>query len=91
MAISIERAEARMLEFTLGDSTDVHRIPLAAYLPYTFVKRMKSMSMGDLAFAIIDEFCPELSDDPSLDLATIKAIHDAWDEASRKDGADSGK
>ena len=91
MAISIERAEARMLEFTLGDSPEVHRIPLASYLPYPFVKRMKSMSMSDLAFAIIDEFCPELAEDPSVDLNTIKAIHDAWDKASREDGADAGK
>ncbi|MBO7685586.1 MAG: hypothetical protein J6V72_04340, partial [Kiritimatiellae bacterium] len=70
MAISIERAETRIFEFTLGDSPDIHRIPLAAFLPYTFVKRMKSMSLSDLAFALIDEFCPELAEDASLDLMT---------------------
>ena len=91
MAISIERAEARMLEFTLGDSPDVHRIPLASCLPYPFIKRMRSMSAGDLAFAIIDEFCPELAEDMALDLNTVKAIYDAWDKASREDGADAGK
>ena len=69
----------------------VYRIPLAACLPYTFVKRMKSMSLSDLAFALIDEFCPELAEDASLDLMTVKAIEDAGDKASREDGADSGK
>lgn len=91
MAVSIERAESRMFEFTLDGSPDVHRIPLAAYLPYPFVKRMKSMKLSDLAFALIDEFCPELSEDASLDLTTVRAIEDAWDKASREDGADSGK
>lgn len=91
MAISIERAETRIFEFTLGDSPDIHRIPLAACLPYSFVKRMKSMTLSDLAFALIDEFCPELAEDASLDLMTVKAIEDAWDKASREDGADSGK
>ena len=91
MAISIERAEARKLEFTLGDSPDVHSIPLASYLPYKFVKRMKSMSRGDLAFAIIDEFCPELEQDGGLTLETVRAIFKAWNEASRADGADLGE
>ena len=92
MAISIERAEARMFEFTIGDSPEVHRMPLAAYMPYGFVMRtMGGKASSRFAFEMLREFCPELEDDPDLNLETVTAIFDAWNDASRRDGADAGK
>ena len=92
MAISIERAQVRNFEFTLGDSPEVHSMPLAAYFPCKFVReKMVGKSGKQLIFAMLDEFCPELADDESLDLQTVGAIYEAWNEACAKDGLDAGK
>lgn len=90
-ATAIGCAESRVFEFTLGDSPDVHSIPIAAYLPFGFVKRV--LPLGNTAFGIelIHEFCPELEDDPSVNLETVKAILDAWNSASDADGASAGE
>lgn len=92
MAISIERAQARLFEFTIGGGEAVHSIPLAAYLPYGFMRKLMEEKSGErFAFALLDEFCPELNDDESLTLGTVQAIFDAWNEASKADGADAGE
>jgi hypothetical protein len=92
MTVQIQRVEAKMFEFALGDEKEVHRIPLAAYLPCDFVDRARNGETDDrFAFAMLHEFCPELDGDQNLNLATVKAIFDGWNEASRKDGADLGK
>lgn len=92
MAVAIEACEPRLFEFTIGGGEAVHSIPLAAYLPYGFMRKLLEEKDGErFAFALLDEFCPELNDDESLSLGTVQAIFDAWNEASKADGADAGE
>ena len=86
MAVAIETCEPRLFEFTIGGGETVHSIPLAAYLPYGFMRRLLEEKDGERF-----EFCPELNDDESLSLGTVQAIFDAWNEASKADGADAGE
>lgn len=91
-AMMIEREEARNFEFTIEGSKKVHRIPLAAYLPFQFVKRMFTDDKDEsFAIALLDEFCPELENDGKLTLGTIMAVYEAWQSASAEDGASPGE
>ncbi|MBQ9002188.1 MAG: hypothetical protein IJ087_10075 [Eggerthellaceae bacterium] len=91
-AVMIEREEAQLFEFTIEGSKKVHRIPLAAYLPYPFMHRMLTVD-GDKSFAmeLLHEYCPELEEDEKLTFGTIMSIYEAWEKASKEDGATSGE
>ena len=92
MAVMIAREEAKLFEFTIEGSKKVHRIPLAAYLPYQFMRRMLTED-GDKSFALalLHEYCPELEEDGKLTFGTVMAVYEAWQEASREDGVDVGE
>ena len=91
-AVVIERDESREFEFTIGNSKAGHSIPLAAYLPYPFMRRVMTVD-GDKSFALelLHEFCPELENDADLTFATIMAIYAEWEKASKEDGATLGE
>jgi len=91
-AVVIEREETRYFEFTLEGSKAVHKIPLAAYLPYTFMRRMLTVD-GDKSFALelLHEFCPELERDGKLSFGTAETIYKLWENASKEDGANPGE
>ena len=92
MAVTIAREEARQFEFTIEGSRKVHRIPLAAYLPYPFMRRMLTVdSDQSFALALLHEFCPELEADDKVTIGTVMAMYQAWQEASKQDGADVGE
>lgn len=92
MAVVIERDSVQYFEFTIGKAKTVHKIPLAACLPYPFMRRVMTVD-GDKSFALelLHEFCPELEKDEKLSFATIMAIYNAWNEASANDGISSGE
>ena len=92
MAVMIAREDAKLFEFTIEGSRKVHRIPLAAYLPYQFMRRMLTED-GDKSFALalLHEYCPELEEDGKLTFGTVMAVYEAWQEASKEDGAGVGE
>ena len=91
-AVVFERGEARYFEFKIEGSKQVHRIPLAAYLPYQFMRRMMTVDEDkSFAFELLHEFCPELERDGKLSFTTIMDIYKAWEDASKEDGASSGE
>ena len=91
-AVIIPRDEQRMFEFKLEGSKKVYRIPLAAYLPYPFMRKMLTVdSDQSFALALLHEFCPELENDESVSFGTVNAIFEAWQEASRNDGVEAGE
>lgn len=91
-ALVIERDETQYFEFKIEGSKAVHRIPLAAYLPYPFMRRLVTVD-SDKSFALelLHEFCPELERDDKLPFGTIMAVYRAWEEASKADGASPGE
>ncbi len=92
MAVVIAKEEIRNFEFTIEGAKKVHRIPLAAYLPYPFMRRMLTVdSDQSFAMALIHEFCPELEDDQKITFGTISDIYAAWQDASSKDGLSVGE
>ena len=92
MAVMIAREEAKLFEFTIEGSKKVHRIPLASFLPYQFMRRMLTED-GDKSFALalLHEYCPELEEDGKLTFGTVMAVYEAWQEASKEDGAGVGE
>ena len=92
MTVTIARDEVRCFEFKIEGSKKLHRIPLAAYLPYPFMRRMLTDEKDEsFAIALINEYCPELAEDEKVTFGTIIAIFEAWQEASKKDGATLGE
>ena len=91
-AVVIERDETQYFEFKIEGTKTVHKIPLAAYLPYPFMRRLVTVD-SDKSFAIelLHEFCPELERDSKMPFSTIMAVYRAWEEASKEDGADPGE
>lgn len=89
MARSFAVDSPKFFEFTLDGSDEVHKIPLASSMPYRFVHEARK-SRGDMDYAIIAKFCPELLD-TDISAGTIREIMDAWGEASREDGAAPGE
>lgn len=91
-AVNIPRDEARYFEFKIDGSRKTHRIPLAAYLPYPFMRRMLTVdSDQSFALALLHEFCPELEDDGTVQFGTVMAIYQQWNEACKEDGAEAGE
>ena len=91
-AVTIAREEARYFEFKLEGSKRVHRIPLAAYLSYPFMRRMLTVdSDQSFALALLHEYCPELEDDNGVTLDTAMTVYRMWQEASKEDGAEPGE
>ena len=91
-AVTIARDEAKCFEFQIEGSKKTHRIPLAAYLPYPFVKRMLTEE-ADKSFAVelLHEFCPEVESDEKLSFGTVMAVYQAWEKASKEDGLSMGE
>ena len=91
-AVTIAREESRFFEFKFDGSKKVHRIPLAAFLPYPFMRRMLTVeSDQSFALALLHEYCPELEEDGKLTIGDIMAVYSAWQDASKEDGAEAGK
>ena len=91
-AVTIPRDEAHDFEFKIDGSRKIHRIPLAAYLPYPFMRRMLTVdSDQSFALALLHEFCPELEEDDKFTLGSAMAVYKAWQEASMEDGAQAGE
>lgn len=92
MAVMIARDESQFFEFTIEGSRRVHKIPLAAYLPYPFMRRMLTED-GDQSFALalLHEYCPELEQDEKVTFGTVMAIYEAWKDACKEDGAEVGE
>lgn len=91
-AVVIEREETRSFEFSIEGSKTMHSIPLAAYLPYPFMRRLVTVD-SDKSFALelLHEFCPELEEDGKLHISTVMTIYRLWEEASNEDGASPGE
>ena len=91
-AVTIERDEAKYFEFQIEGSKKVHRIPLAAYLPYPFISRMLTEDADkSFAIALLHEFCPEVESDANLSFGTVMAVYQEWEKASKEDGLSMGK
>ena len=91
-AVTITRDEVQNFEFKIDGSRKIHRIPLVAYLPYSFMRRMLTIdSDQSFALALLHEFCPELEADDSFTLGTAMAVYEAWQKASKEDGATMGE
>lgn len=92
MAVMIAREEPRDFEFTIEGSKKVHRIPLAAYLPYPFMRRMLTEdSDQSFALALLHEFCPELEQGGGITFGVAMAVYEAWKDACKEDGAEVGE
>ena len=91
-AVTIARDEAKYFEFQIEGSKKTHRIPLAAYLPYPFVRRMIDEDAGkSFPIALIHEYCPDIEEDANLTFGTVTAVYKAWEEASKEDGLSMGE
>ena len=89
MARTFGTDSPRFFEFELEGTDGLHRIPLASSMPYRFVHEVRK-SRGDMDYAVISEYCPELLD-TDISAGTVREIMDAWGDASREDGADAGE
>ncbi len=87
-AVTIAREETRYFEFKIEGMKKLHKIPLAAYLPYGFTRRLLTVdSDQSFALALLHEFCPDLEQDERFTLGTAMAVYAEWEKASKQDGA----
>lgn len=92
MAALIDTADPRTFDFALEEGGRVYSIPTLAHLPFSFVRRMTTEGKEDsLAFALIDEFCPEIQSDPRFTVAAATAVFKAWKDAGEADGLTLGE
>lgn len=86
-------AGAKALDFRLTDESErAYSIPLAGALPYAFVRKVREMDEGaSLIDVLIDEFCPELAEDPDFTLFAAGELFRKWMELSTADGVDAGE
>jgi len=84
-----------LMSFTLGDSSKVYNLPLAASMPATKLSEMQQISKeGDeAAFAfqlnLLRDYIGDAVD--TLTAGDVKAIYEAWVEESSKQGAEVGE
>ena len=83
------------MEFTLGDSKKVHRLPLASSLPMSTLIELRDASrLGDtdllrLQVGLLREYMGEVAD--TLTAAQVMDIYAAWNEESANAGATLGE
>jgi len=83
------------LEFTLGDSETVHRLPLAANMPLEeLCELQEAANVGGttvLRFQVelLRRYIGEAAD--GLSAGDVNAIYTAWNEESAKQGATAGE
>lgn len=92
MAQLIDYATPKTFDFALEEGGKVYQLPLLTYLPFAFLRKMMTEKKEEsFAFALIDEFCPEIQDDPLFTMGAASALFEAWKKASAQDGAEMGE
>lgn len=83
------------MAFTLGDSDEVYKLPLAASMPMTMLLEMQeAASKGDAEalkyqFDLLHRYLGERAD--TLTVGEVRDIYAAWNEESVKQGATVGE
>lgn len=92
MAQLIDYAKPKTFDFSLEEGGTVYSLPLLTYLPFSFLRKMMTEKKEEsFAFALIDEFCPEIQDDPLFTMGAATALFEAWKKASAGDGVEMGE
>lgn len=72
----------------IGIKEDTYQIPLAKYLPYKAIKKLRNDNDIDAVMEILSKYIPEeVLDELTMD--SIKQILEAWSEASKDDTDDN--
>lgn len=92
MAQLIDYPNPKTFDFALEEGGKVYQLPLLTYLPFSFLRKMMTEKKEEsFAFALIDEFCPEIQNDPLFTMGAASALFEAWKKASAGDGAEMGE
>lgn len=92
MAQLIDFNAPKTFDFALEEGGEVYSIPLLSYLPFVFLRKMMTEKKEEsFAFALIDEFCPEIQQNPLFTMGAAAALFEAWKKASTEDGTDMGE
>ena len=86
----IESAEGRDFTFKIEGDEETYSIPLVSSLPLWLVRKAGE-DANAFAFALLDKYCPGFTERDDVTLDTMRAVLEAWDDASSQDGADLGK
>ena len=89
-----------VMEFTLGNSKKVHRLPLAASMPMATSLRFaevaampdgeaKNLAAARLQFEMLREHIGEAADTLTTD--QVAEVFEAWGQLSSEQGADAGE
>lgn len=80
-------------EFQLEGHPETYRVPLAAYMPFTFLKRMKETAdTGEGFIAQVDMLRTYMGDVvDTLSAGTLSEILLAWSEETKNAGATVGE
>lgn len=71
----------------IGIKEGTYQIPLAKYLPYKAIKKLRNSNDIDAIMEILSKYIPmEVLDELTMD--SIKQIIEAWSEASKDDTDD---
>jgi len=78
--------DIEVIEIGIKDGT--YQIPLAKYLPYKAIKKLRDENDLDAIMEILSKYIPmEVLDELTMD--SIKQILEAWSEASKDDTDDN--
>lgn len=78
--------DIEVIEIGIKDGT--YQIPLAKYLPYKAIKKLRTGNDIDAVMEILSKYIPmEVLDELTMD--SIKQIIEAWSEASKDDTDDN--
>lgn len=78
--------DIEVIEIGIKDGT--YQIPLAKYLPYKAIKKLRNDNDIDAVMEILSKYIPEeVLDELTMD--SIKQILEAWSEASKDDTDDN--
>lgn len=78
--------DIEVIEIGIKDGT--YQIPLAKYLPYKAIKKLRNDNDIDAVMEILSKYIPEeVLDELTMD--SIKQILEAWSEASNDDTDDN--
>ena len=78
--------DIEVVEVAIGKKT--YKIPLAKYLPYKAIKKLRNDNDIDAVMEILSKYIPmEVLDELTMD--SIKQILEAWSEASNDDTDDN--
>lgn len=83
------------MEFAIGDSEKVYKLPLAASLPMSTLIELREVSGAGEVEAMrfqVDLLRKYMGDDVDmLTVGDVAAIYEAWNEESSKGGSDLGE